>query len=124
MDSIQPVLAVRSVDDSVQWYERVLHFTTSFRNEREQEPESVNYAVLDNRGAGLHLALERDMENVAGQGAFNLITRDFDEIHRRAMELDVSFFIEVTEIPTGQRSFGVKDPGGNLITLAEAVVGT
>ena len=119
MMSAQPVLTVKSVSAAIKWYEDLLGFKVIFRNETAGKPESVNYAVLRNDDAVLHLGLERDMENVSGQGACNLVTDDFVALYERAREQRVPFYIEMSAIPTGQRTFGIKDPDGNLIAVVE-----
>ena len=120
MRAVQPVVTVRSVHDSIEWYEKVFGLKASFRNEEPGEPKSVNYAVLRDQEASLHLGLERYMENVAGQGAWNLVTDDFEQVLRNCKTANAVFFIEMSTIPTGQRTFGIKDPDGNLVTVVEA----
>ena len=61
MESVEPVLTVKSVYRSVDWYGNFLGFTADFLNEELGEENSLNYAVLRNRNAGIHLGLERDM---------------------------------------------------------------
>jgi uncharacterized glyoxalase superfamily protein PhnB len=118
MESAQPVLTVRSVEDALVWFRDVLQLEAGFVHRGPDHP--ANYAVLSNGGAGLHLGLEQDMENVAGQGACNFVAREFDELYQRARHAGATFFIELSEIPTGARTFGIKDPDGNLITIVEA----
>ncbi len=120
MESANPVFTVKSVYESVTWYQDVLLFETVFLNEEPGEEGSLNYAVLRNGSAGLHLGLEQDMKNVKGQGGCNFNIRDFDETHQRAKSAGVTFYIELGTIPTGQRTFGIKDPDGNLINFVEA----
>lgn len=124
MNAAQPVLTVKSVHSSIQWYEQIFGLSATFRNERPGEPNSVNYAVLRLEDAEIHLGLERDMENAAGQGAMNLVTNRFDEVLENCRAAGARFFIEPSTIPTGQRTFGVKDPDGNLVTVVEHDAGT
>jgi len=116
LESAQPVFTVKSVEDAVAWYHDVLQFASVYLNQHEGPP---NYAVLRNGNAGLHLGLERDMQNVAGQGACNFVTRDFDETYERAKDARATFYIELSEIPSGARTFGIEDPDGNLINFVE-----
>ena len=117
MESAQPVFTVKSVDDAIRWYREVLGFEVGFVRGGPDHPP--NYAVLHNGGAGLHLGLEADMENAAGQGACNFVTRDFDAAHESARDHGAIVYIEMGHIPSGARSFGIKDPDGNLITFVE-----
>lgn len=118
MESAQPVFTVKSVSEAIQWYREVLGFEADFVHEGPGHP--ANYAVLSNGNAGLHLGLEADMENVAGQGAANFITRDFDAAHQHVRDHRATFYIELSRIPSGARTFGIRDPDGNLITFVEA----
>jgi len=120
MESVQPVLTVKSVYDAVAWYRDVLGFHTEFLNEQPGEVDSLNYAVLRNGNAGLHLGLERDMQVTAGQGACNFVTRELDALFESARKARATFHVDLGEIPTGARTFGIKDPDGNLITFVEA----
>jgi uncharacterized glyoxalase superfamily protein PhnB len=123
MQSVQPVFTVRSVYDSVAWYERVLLFTATYLNEEPGEPGSLNYAVLRNGGAGLHLGLDLDMERVAGQGACNFVVEEFDEFYERAKSAGVTFAIDLSTIPSeagGDRTFTIQDPDGNRVSFVEA----
>ena len=60
MESVEPVLTVKSVYRSVDWYCNFLGFTADFLNEELGEENSLNYAVLRNGNAGIHLGLESD----------------------------------------------------------------
>ena len=102
------------------------HGVTNERREAEGGDHDIglnhpaNYAVLRNGNAGLHLGLADDMENPAGQGGCNFVTRDFDAAHQSVRDAGATFYIELSQIPTGARTFGIKDPDGNLITFVEA----
>ena len=86
-------------------------------NEESGEENSLNYAVLRN---GIHLGLERDMGVLAGNGGCNFVTRQFDEMHNRAVNANAKFHVDLGEIPSGARSFGIRDPDGNILTFVEA----
>ena len=119
MDSVQPVLTVRSVYRAVDWYCAVLGFEVAYLNEHPGVEGSLNYAVLRNGPVGLHLGLERDMEVVAGQGGCNFVTHQFEAAYESARKANATFYLELAEIPSGARTFGIKDPDGNLIAFVE-----
>ncbi len=119
MESAQPVLIVKSVAEAVAWYIEVLGFEPVYLNPGAAAGPP-NYAVLRNGDAGLHLGLEAEMLNGAGQGAANSVTGAFEETCRRARESGAPFFIEAGEIPSGARTFGIRDPDGNLLTFVES----
>ena len=118
MRSGQPVFTVRSVNDAIDWYQDILGFEAVFRSE-PAEKDSLDYAVLLNGNAGLHLGCETAMENIAGQGACNFVTKEFNQVLRSVKDAGVPFYINLSEIPSGQRTFGIKDPDGNLIRFVE-----
>ena len=68
MESAQPVLTVRSVDQAVDWYCNLLGFTAYYLNAESDEENSLNYAVLRNGDARIHLGLEMEMGVLAGHG--------------------------------------------------------
>jgi len=74
---------------------------------------------LRNGEAVLNLGLDQDMGILAGQSSCSLLTRDFDETCQRAREAEATFYVELGAIPTGARTFGIKDPDGNAISLVE-----
>ena len=120
VESVEPVLTVKSVYRSVDWYCNFLGFTADFLNEESGEENSLNYTVLRNGNAGIHLGLERDMGVLAGNGGCNFVTRQFDEMHNRAVNANAKFHVDLGEIPSGARSFGIRDPDGNILTFVEA----
>ena len=120
MESVEPVLTVKSVYRSVDWYCNFLGFTADFLNEELGEENSLNYAVLRNGNAGIHLGLESDMGVLAGNGGCNFVTRQFDVLHTRAVNANAKFHVDLGEIPSGARSFGIRDPDGNILTFVEA----
>jgi len=120
MRSAQPVLIVNSVYDAIAWYQDVLGFETVLRNEQPGREDSLSYAVLLNGSVGLHLARAAEMENVAGQGACNFVTKEFEQALQSAKDAGAKFYAELGQIASGRRTFGVKDPDGNLIAFVEA----
>lgn len=120
MESAVPVLTVGSVYEAVAWYREVLGFESVYLNEEPGEKGSLDYAVLRNGGAEVHLGLAADMGQPAGQGGCSLHTREFQAAYESAKRARVEFHLELGTIPTGQRTFGIEDPDGNLISLVEA----
>lgn len=120
MESAQPVLTVRSVDQAVDWYCNFLGFTADYLNAESDEENSLNYAVLRNGDARIHLGLEMEMGVLSGHGGCNFVTHHFDRFHEMAVRADATFHVQLGEIPTGTRTFGIKDPDGNLLTFIEA----
>ncbi len=118
-DSAWPVLVSNQVHDSIEWYRSVFTLVVAYRNETEQNSRDVNYAVLDLSGGGFHLALARDMDMPAGQGACVVHVDDFDGVLIRARAQGATFYIEPGTIPTGARTFGILDPDGNHISIVE-----
>ena len=121
MTSITPVFVVRSVYESVAWYQRILGFEPVYLNEEPGEQDSLNYAVLRSDGIGLHLGRQDDMSDMlAGQGGCQITTDNFDEIYKIAKDEAVSFYIEMSRNPVGERNFGIQDTDGNRIVINES----
>lgn len=118
MRSIEPVFTVKSVADAISWYRETLGFEPVFVNDPQG---SQNYAVLRNGSATLQLGLEQDMANVAGQGGCSILTAEFESVLANVRRLGIPFYVEPSRIPTGQRTFGIRDPDGNLIAFVEAL---
>ena len=120
MKPIAPVFTVKSVSESVAWFQQVLDFQAAYLNEEPGEADSLNYAVISNEDVTIHLGRESDMDVVAGNGGCHMDTNNFDSVHERAVREGASVYLPLHTNPAGQRSFGVKDPDGNLIAIAEA----
>ena len=41
-------------------------------------------------------------------------------LHTRAVNANAKFHVDLGEIPSGARSFGIRDPDGNILTFVEA----
>lgn len=119
MENVAAVLTVTDMRRSLAWYENVLLFEASYLNEVAGSPESLNYAVLRNGNVSVHLGLHGDMGVPAGQGACNFDVREYDEYLRRAQDAEATFYLPPGQIPTGQRTFGIKDPDGNLLSFVD-----
>ena len=120
MTGIAPVLVVTSVEDSVTWYTEILGFEVTFTTDPADGGGRVFYASLWKDDAGLFLGRDVEMEQTAGHGGFDLTTGDFDQIHTRAVEKKVRFYMEPSVNPMGDDVFGIVDPDGNRIVVTRA----
>lgn len=57
---------------------------------------------------------------IAGHGGCNFVTRQFDRFYEIAVRADATFHVQFGEIPSGTRTFDIKDLDGNLLTFIEA----
>lgn len=119
MRSAQPVLIVSSVSDAITWYQNVLGFETVMRTNDPGDEALLSYAVLLNGSAGVAL-MRKGSDNVAGKGACNFVTKEFEQALQSLKDAGATFYADLNEIPSGQRTFGAKDPDGNLISFVEA----
>lgn len=78
------------------------------------------FAVLEMRG-GTHLVLTSDADSTLVKGSFDLMVEDLDATHAKFIELG----LEPGEIERGQihDCFGLREPGGTLITFNSSHVG-
>ena len=120
MTSIAPVLTVKSVARSVEWYQRLLGFEAVYLNEEPGEDDSLNYAVLRSGSISIHLGRESDMGMVAGNGGCQINTERFEEIHQIATDEGADFHLAMGRNPVGERNFGIRDLDDNRIVITEA----
>ncbi len=118
MKSIAPVLSVKAVEKSVAWFQRVLDFQIAYPSQLPGDGESLSYAVISNGNVTIHLGLESAMNITAGNGGCHLDTDDFEVVHARAIKEEAIVYLPLHTNPVGKRSFGIKDPDGNLIAIA------
>ena len=119
MKTIAPVLSVKAVEKSVAWFQRVLDFQITYLNQQPDEDESSNYAVISNGDVTIHLGLESELNIIVGNGGCHLSTDNFDSVHDRAIRQGAIVYLPLHTNPVGKRSFGIKDPDGNLIAIAQ-----
>jgi len=118
--SAQPLLIVKSVSQAVDWYCQVLGFSSEYLNPTSGTKNSSNYAILRNGSVIIHLGKEKDMGVIAGHGGCNFMTNQFECYYRFANKFNLEFHVELGQIPNGARTFGIKDPDGNLLTFIES----
>ena len=112
-----PILVVTSVKRAITWYEEILGFDRLFPLEAEAVSDDLAYVVLGNDNGALHLGRDREMEQSAGHGGFEMATTDFDGIHARAQDHNVTFYFDISLNPAGCENFAIVDPDGNRIIV-------
>ncbi len=120
MASIVPVLIVKSVYRSVEWYQRLLGFEPIYLNEQAGEDNSLNYAVLRSGPISIHLGRETDMNMLAGNSSCQINTDGFDALYQRTLKENAEIFLPLSKNPVGERNFGIKDPDENQIVVTDA----
>jgi catechol 2,3-dioxygenase-like lactoylglutathione lyase family enzyme len=116
-------LSVRNIDDAIAWYSRHLGFTVESQGGNDQR----RGAILSRPGALLELgefagAMAREqvrpgLESHEVHGIFKLgfttanIERAFEFLQSEGVEI----FFPIATASDGSRTFGIKDPEGNII---------
>ena len=119
MATIVPVLTVKSVYRSVEWYQRLLDFDPVYLNEQSGEDDSLNYAVLRAGAISIHLARDSDTNMLAGNSSCQINTDRFETIYQLSRQENAEIFLPLSCNPVGERNFGIKDPDGNQIVITE-----
>lgn len=122
MPTITPILIVKSVYRSVEWYQRLLGFESVYLNEQSGEDDSLNYAVLRAGSISIHLGREADMSMLAGNSSCQINTDRFDDCYQLVRQENAALFLALGRNPVGERTFGITDPDGNQIVITESVI--
>lgn len=116
-------ISVQDIDRAVAWYTRYLGFATTSRGGNDQRKG----ALLARPGALLELGefnsavaredLRPGLESHDVYGLFKLgfTTASLDEAYEFLQREGVEVFFSIVTASDGNRTFGVKDPEGNII---------
>lgn len=116
-------ISVGDIDDSITWYTEHLGFTVESRGGNEQRQG----ALLIRPGTVLEIGqfadavprnqLEAGIESHEIFGVFKLgfTTANLDATFKALDESGVEVFFPIVEASDGNRTFGIKDPEGNII---------
>ena len=124
MIRLDPIIAVKDVDDSASWYEAIFCFKNS-------SPKGHGFAVLKSETNEIVLCLHawemddhptmRDQSITPGNGLmFYFRTNDLDAIYQRAKNAAcrIEEDIHLNHRPM-KREFSLRDPDGYYITVSE-----
>ena len=122
--SFFPILYVRSVPESVAFYEGLLGLERSYSWPSDAEPDFV---VVRLGESSLGLAAASAPEELLGvrpgespRGELCFYTDDVDATVRELARLGVRVLREPAAMPWGERMAYVADPDGNPVQLAQA----
>lgn len=103
--SVAPVLQVRSLDESLRYYTRVLGFAEDFR--------FGDYAGVTLGNVELHLCGHQIHERPVGGGAAAIVCDEIDTYCDEIRKLGALVKVEPADRPYGMKDFTVLDPDGN-----------
>jgi len=109
--AVHPVLAARSVNDSLRFYQ-ALGFVLRFADDA-QDPR---YAVITRDAVELHLQWADAAQFVAGldRPVYRFVVQDVDALHQAWAEPASSGpYAKPADTPWGTREFHLRDPAGN-----------
>ena len=111
IENIIPILWVKNLTASVEWYDNVLGFT--------QEWAVDDFTELSRDGASIHLC-----ENCQGQsGTWLWIgVQDVDKLYEECKSKGATIRMEMTSFPWA-REFNVTDPDGHVLRFGGAPEG-
>ena len=118
LKSLEPILWVRSIEDSVAFYQEQLGFT-------------LRFAMTGDGGRMLHASVSNgDVVLMLGDGAdrprgggaeLYTYADDVDAYYERVRRAGASLTQEITDQYWGDRTFTVTDPDGYVLTFAQTV---
>lgn len=118
------VLPVRSIEESVEWYQTALGFQAVYLHEGDEPGEATNYAILQRDDVTFSLILDESPEHGSawtktGTGYLYLIVSDieneYSEIRTRGVEITRELQVE----NWGAKGFNLQDPSGNEIHIEQ-----
>ncbi len=116
-------VSVQHFDEMVAWYEEHLGFSVESRGENAQR----RGALLVRPGAVLEIAafgdavsrssVAPDLESHQVYGIFKLgfTVSDLDAAFRSLSDAGVEIFFPIVDAAGGRRTFGIRDPEGNIV---------
>ncbi len=110
LESVQPVLMVRDVTASIQFYQ-LLGFEPAFRD----SPVEPKYAGVRRDGVELHLQWHEAKDFAQGdRPTYRFVVPDIDELFEEfSVRCPDLHRTEVRDTPWGTREFHVRDPDRN-----------
>jgi len=117
---------VQDLSQTVAWYQRHLGYEVISRADNEtrsgvllQRPGSLLELAAFADAAARHPGLES--HQVYGVFKLGFSTPDLDQMFTKLQAADVTLFFPIVTTPEGHRTFGVKDPEGNIIQFFESI---
>lgn len=116
-------ISVRNLDASIAWYMKHLGFTLKSRGDNEQRQGAILVrpdAVLELAQFASAMSREKLKAGIESHEIFGLFklgftTPQLDATCVALEEAGVKLFFPIVETTDGKRTFGIKDPEGNII---------
>ena len=112
--SLAPIYCVSDMKTTLEWYQTVLGFETSFVT------EDHSYALVTRDGHNIHLQQNADptIQNVtANHIEFFMEVDDPDPVYEQAKSTTKTKITELKTQPWGNYEFHIKDPDGALLRI-------
>lgn len=111
------MLAVASMEDTLQFYSSVLGFSPTMKSD--------NYSVIDRDGMRIHLMLASDesvLKAVRGHTDIYIETDQIDDLWASVRAVMSSYKVKpLFDQPYGMREFHIEDPNGVLIFVGQPI---
>lgn len=121
------MLPVSDMRQARAWYARALDFETVYLHDDPQDDPEGNYAILRRDTAEVHLILDEPPREhpwtTAGTGYLFLLVRGVDAIYEQVASRGIAIQRGIERESWGAWAFQLTDPSGNLILVAEKIVG-
>lgn len=109
---VAPVLFVKDINGSIDFYQNKLGFKCTFKEEDEENPI---YAVLIREGIEIHLSPRKP--EWAGHGQYHFLVMDADSLYKEFTENGVKMISEIEDRDYEMRAFYFNDLDGNFIEV-------
>jgi len=120
LKSLEPILWVRSIEDSVAFYQEKLGFELQFA--MTGDGGKMLHASVVNGDVALMLGDAADRSRGGGAELYTY-AENVDEYYARVRAAGAQFTQEITDQYWGDRTFTVTDPDGYVLTFAQTVRG-
>jgi uncharacterized glyoxalase superfamily protein PhnB len=114
LESVTPILQVRDMAESVEWYQTVLGFRTEWT-----AGEPAHLASLSRDRTEINLALAAGQSLAISRVYF--AARRVDAFYDRVRKAGGNITISLVTQPYGMKDFRVVDPSGNQLSFGEPV---
>jgi uncharacterized glyoxalase superfamily protein PhnB len=122
MNSLLPVLCVRSVSDNQQFYESLFGLRAAFEIDWYVQLQSTDNAAIQIAFVEVnHPSVPGAYQQTPAGTVITLEVDDADSYYQRATNLGLKVVIPLRDEDFGQRHFMVEDPNGLLVDVVKLI---
>jgi uncharacterized glyoxalase superfamily protein PhnB len=120
------ILPVADIDETLDWYDRVLGFKQTYvhgNGRRGEEQNFANYAIMKRDAVELHFILDEGgaVWTRAGTGHLSLTVHDVDSLFAEVKKTTATIARDLQKENWPARGFNLTDPSGNDVHLEQPI---